>query len=230
MGTAEAAVPTAIRADAGGSSGCEHERGRLTKLVFSHWPIWPAQEAFGDPKSPGNKPSNEGHGFSRAVDSRRLTASAAEVRFFESYGGKVISFASEFVFNATRERVAIQAPADQLDQPDLVRPSSLQDQAGERDNFALTARLKPRPSLGIFSVFSATLMRDPGGQSHQAARHRCRHRRDARAPHRRIRRGHRVRYPRTRAICVSTQRVGRAGSARLVEGLPGCGSKIARGF
>jgi hypothetical protein len=63
--------------------------------------------AFGDPKSPGNKPSNEGHGFSRAVNSRRSTASAAEVRFFQSYRGKVISFASEFFFNATRERVAI---------------------------------------------------------------------------------------------------------------------------
>jgi hypothetical protein len=47
-----------------------HRKSDLSKLDFSNWPIWPAQEAFGDPKSPGNKPSNEGHGFSRAVNSR----------------------------------------------------------------------------------------------------------------------------------------------------------------
>ncbi len=44
--------------------------------------------------------------FDCAVNSRRLTASAAEVRF-RDLQGKVISFASEFVFNATRESVAI---------------------------------------------------------------------------------------------------------------------------
>jgi len=65
--------------------------------------IWTAQEAFGDPKSPGNNPPNEGHGFSRAVNSRTLTASAAEVRFSRAKG-QVIPFVSEFVFNATRDQ------------------------------------------------------------------------------------------------------------------------------
>ena len=58
----------------------------LSKLDPSHWPIWPVHEAFGDPKSPGHKPSNEGHGFSRAVNSRALTASATEVRFSRATG------------------------------------------------------------------------------------------------------------------------------------------------
>ena len=43
-----------------------------------------------------------------------------------SYRGKIISFASEFFFKATRQRVAIWAAEDQPHQPDLVRPSSLQ--------------------------------------------------------------------------------------------------------
>ena len=78
-------------------------------LDFSNWPIWPAQEAFGDPKSPGNKPSNEGHGFSRAVNSRLL-------RFGRWYAwaratGAVISFglnrAGGAVFSPSVGRKAI---------------------------------------------------------------------------------------------------------------------------
>jgi hypothetical protein len=38
------------------------------------------------------KLSNEGHGFSRAVNRLRLTALAAGVRFSEATGGRVISF------------------------------------------------------------------------------------------------------------------------------------------
>src|ERR1700688_364935 len=56
--------------------------------------------AFGDPKSSGNKPSNEGHGFSRAVNSRRLTASAAEVRFSRATGAK--SPLSRLSFSSTQ--------------------------------------------------------------------------------------------------------------------------------
>jgi hypothetical protein len=56
------------------------EVSELYKLAFSSWPIWLAQEAFADPKSLGNRPSNEGHGFSRAVNSPHLTDSAAGVR------------------------------------------------------------------------------------------------------------------------------------------------------
>jgi hypothetical protein len=56
--------------------------------------------AFGDPKSSGNKPSNEGHGFSRAVNSRRLTASAAEVRFSRATGAK--SSLSRLSFSSTQ--------------------------------------------------------------------------------------------------------------------------------
>jgi len=58
----------------------------LSKLDLSHWPIWPVHEAFGDPKTQGHKPSNEGHGFSRAINSRALTASATEVRFSRATG------------------------------------------------------------------------------------------------------------------------------------------------
>jgi hypothetical protein len=35
---------------------------RPVKLAFSSWPICPSQEVFSDPKSLGNKSSNEGHG------------------------------------------------------------------------------------------------------------------------------------------------------------------------
>jgi hypothetical protein len=68
--------------------------------------------AFGDPKSSGNNPSNEGHGFSRAVNSRRLTASAAEVRFSRATGAKSslsrLSFSSrqlENVLTFRRQRI-----------------------------------------------------------------------------------------------------------------------------
>src|ERR1700733_8255306 len=44
-------------------------------------PIGTANEAFTDQKRLGKRLSDEGHGFSRAVNSLRLTASAAEVRF-----------------------------------------------------------------------------------------------------------------------------------------------------
>ena len=39
----------------------------LSKLTFLGWPIWPAHEAFTDPKTLGKRLSNEGHGFSRAA-------------------------------------------------------------------------------------------------------------------------------------------------------------------
>jgi hypothetical protein len=44
----------------------------LSKLDLSHWPIWPVHEAFGDPKGPGHKPSNEGHGFTGCGKTRFL--------------------------------------------------------------------------------------------------------------------------------------------------------------
>src|SRR5579859_7402219 len=39
----------------------------LSKLGFSVGPIWTGHKAFADPKAPGKRQSNEGHGFSRAV-------------------------------------------------------------------------------------------------------------------------------------------------------------------
>ena len=57
------------------------------------------------PRDSGNKPSNEGHGFSRAVNSRRLTASAAEVRFSRATGAKSslsrLSFSSRQLDNVS---------------------------------------------------------------------------------------------------------------------------------
>jgi hypothetical protein len=47
------------------------------------------------PKSLGKRPSNEGHGFSRAINGPRLTALASEVRF-SRHTGEVMPFAAEF--------------------------------------------------------------------------------------------------------------------------------------
>src|ERR1700761_4561326 len=60
---------------------------RLVRIRLFKWTILAAPEAFTDPKKLGKRLSNEGHGFSRAVNRpTRLTALAAEVRFSRPCG------------------------------------------------------------------------------------------------------------------------------------------------
>jgi hypothetical protein len=67
----------------------------IAKLDFQTGQFGQRRKLVGDPKSPGNKPSDEGHGFSRAVNSPAQAALAAEVTRFPSFRGKLISFAKK---------------------------------------------------------------------------------------------------------------------------------------
>ncbi len=90
-------------------------------------------------------PINEGHGFSRAINSRVLTASAAEVRFSRATGAK--SSLSRLSSSSTQP-VAIWAAADQRTYPVffLGTFTTLQDKASYcllDDVAQLIGRLSP---------------------------------------------------------------------------------------
>jgi hypothetical protein len=84
--------------------------------------------AFGDPKSSGNKPSNEGHGFSRAVNSR-LSFSSTQLENVLPFRRQPINRTNPIWFGQApfktinklhRQKASCSANLDSLEvQPDL---------------------------------------------------------------------------------------------------------------
>ena len=77
----------------------------------------PVRGVLVDRKSLGTKPTNEGHGFSRAVNRRYVTALAAAVRFFETYRAK--SSLARLSLSSTQLQDTMPINTTQ---PDFVRP------------------------------------------------------------------------------------------------------------